>query len=185
MDKLAQLKLKRILNEYELAKTEEEYTKELIEAHKQTFLNEINKALGQDRPETDPEPQKPTERTPEYDLSQFHLSTAEKMKKAYRGIVKLTHPDKVKSERLNSLYIEAKDAYWNNNVMEIFLIAMDLNVSLELADEDMETMSKIVETKIKSSKSLESSYVWLWIKAQSPEEKQQVVESFIKTTYGK
>jgi hypothetical protein len=188
MDRLKQLELKKIMGEYSLAKTDEEYTKELIDANKQTFLGEINAALGADRPDENEEQAQqapPKEKKePDYDISEFHPSTVEKMKKSYRSIVKLTHPDKVRSERLNGIYIEAKTAYENNNVMELFLIGMDLGIEIELDAADVSTMTRITQAKRDIIKSLESSYIWLWITAQTPSEKKEIVDRFIQNNYG-
>jgi hypothetical protein len=189
MDRLKQLELKKIMGEYSLAKTDEEYTKELIDANKQTFLREINAALGTDRPDEDEE-QQPQQahhkekKVPDYDISEFHPLTIEKMKKSYRSIVKLTHPDKVRSERLNGIYIDAKTAYENNNVMELFLIGMDLGIEIELDAADVSTMTRITQAKLDTIKSMESSYIWLWITAQTPSEKKEIVDRFIQNNYG-
>jgi hypothetical protein len=188
MDKLKKLEVKRVLNEYSLTKINEEYMLELISANTQEFLKEISEALGEEpqkAPEEEPE-EKPAPKKEEiYNLDAFTESTKQKMKKIYREIVKLTHPDKIDSEKLNNLYIEAKTAYYHNDIMELFYIATSLDIDVEVENDDLETFKNIIEDKRKRAKLLESSFLWLWIQAVTPEMKKKIVNFFIEKNYKK
>jgi DNA gyrase subunit A len=57
------------------------------------------------------------------------------LKKLYRQVVKVTHPDKVKNKSLNSFYIDATNSYNNDDYINLYLIAikLDKNDSLKSA----------------------------------------------------
>lgn len=189
MDKLKKLEVKRILNEYSLTKINEEYMLELISANTREFLKEINEALGNEAQKENSQEEQSENPAPKkeeiYNLDAFTESTKQKMKKIYREIVKLTHPDKVDSEKLNSLYIDAKTAYYHNDIMELFYIATSLDIDVDVEDDDLKTFNNIIEDKRKRAKLLESSFLWLWIQAVTPEMKRKVVNFFIEKNYKK
>ena len=49
-----------------------------------------------------------------------------KMKKLYRDIAKLTHPDKIVSEKLNDLYLKSTKFYKNSDITGIYYICDEL-----------------------------------------------------------
>ena len=59
------------------------------------------------------------------------------IKKLYREIVKLTHPDKIKNQRLNDLYLKATKYYDENNKIGIYAVCNELNISYEISDDDV------------------------------------------------
>ena len=194
MDRLKQLEIKKILNEYSLIKVNEEYVKEMISENSLEFLKQINECIDEETKaqneasapkeegkEEAPNPKKETI----YNIDAFPDSTKSKMKKIYREIVKLTHPDKITSEKLNKLYIVAKEAYHCNDLMELFCISTELDIPIEIESEEIAIFNSIIDDKRKKSKALESSYVWLWIHADTEEKKKSVVDFFIERNYGK
>ena len=97
-DKLFELEIKKIMQEYKLLLIEEEYKNEMISINKGDFLKEINRKSG-----ISPEPEVPKEEVPKEELvepedeSEDDEKTSfikKSMKTLYRQIVKLTHPDK-------------------------------------------------------------------------------------------
>ena len=187
MNKLKQLELKRIVREYSLVKTNDEYVSEIISVNTPDFLKQINDYMKDSNIVVDDSKNEPKnnekKKDPIYNLAEFTESTKAKMKKIYRDIVKLTHPDKVSDERLNAVYIEAKDAYYHNDIMELFYICDSLKIEVEIEESDIVTFNRIVEEKKKRSKSMEQSYLWLWVIAPTEEEKLSIVELFVKKTY--
>ena len=188
MEKIKKLEAKRILSEYSFVKTNEEYIEEIISLNTPKFLKEINDLMKELNIQNVQDPsndlsQKSKKKDKIYNLLEFTESTKIKMKKIYREIVKITHPDKVDNHRLNEIYIEAKDAYYHNDVMELFYICDILGIEVEADSSDILTFNRIISDKKKRSKSIENSYLWLWATAESEEEKSKIVKLFVEKTY--
>jgi hypothetical protein len=47
----------------------------------------------------------------------------------------------------------------------------------------MDTLNKLIDLKKQNIKSIESSYVWLWINGSSEDEKIRIVNQFIEQHY--
>ncbi len=186
MEKIKKLEAKKIISEYSFVKTNEEYIEEVISENTQKFLKEINdlmKDLGISHNNQNKTNTKNTNKQTIYDQKDFNVSTINKMKKIYREIVKITHPDKVTDTDLNSIYISAKEAYHNNDIMELFYICSNLKIEIEIDNYDIMTFNKIIEEKKKKSKSTEKSYLWLWVNSESDEERLDIVKIFINNNY--
>lgn len=187
-DKLNELHINKIIQEYSYLKSDEDFKKEVISAKQSEFLTIINQTLRTYPPEqihkfdeTAPPPVDPKKKG--IDIGEIPHNTKVKAKNVYRDIVKLTHPDKVDDEGLNNLYIEAKDAYEVYDIIELYFIARNLNIRLKLTFDEMDTLNKLIDFKKQSIKSIESSYVWLWINGANDDEKTRIVNQFIDQHY--
>lgn len=187
MEKIKKLETKRIISEYSFVKTNDEYIKEIISINTPKFLKEINDLMEELNIENNQQDnnKKSEKKDKIYNLSEFTESTKIKMKKIYREIVKITHPDKIDDVFLNLIYIESKEAYYHNDIMELFYICDNLGIGIEIDDSDILTFNRIIEDKKKKSKSVEQSYLWLWANSKSDEEKKEIVKLFVEKTYGK
>ncbi len=188
-DKLNNLKVTKIIQEYTFLKTDEELKKELINLNQQEFLETINTRLNEfDKSELKPQ-ETPTEakavKKIEYkvNVDEIDNNTKVKLKKIYRDIVKLTHPDKVDSEELKELYLLAKDAYEAFDLFELYFIGKSLNLNFKLSLEESKILHELIEYKKNEIKVLESSFVWLWINSDNEIEKNMLVYKFLKTHY--
>ena len=101
------------------------------------------------------------------------------MKKINRDIVKITHPDKLDSEEYLDTYIKAKEAYADNNLLDLYMICVELNIDVELDGEDVENIMEVLILKRKEMSDLESSFLWLWVHAPTQEIKDEIVLKFI------
>lgn len=187
-EKIHELHINKIIQEYSYLKSDEEFKKEVISTKQSEFLKIINQTLSNYSPDQlkkhDENQGPPVEnKKPGIDIDEIPNNTKVKAKNVYRDIVKLTHPDKVDDEELNELYIEAKDAYEVYDLFELYFIARSLNIKLKLTFEEMDTLNKLIELKKQNIKSLESSYVWLWINGSSEDEKTRIVNQFIEQHY--
>lgn len=103
-----------------------------------------------------------------------------KMKKLYRDIAKLTHPDKIVSEKLNDLYLKSTKFYKNSDITGIYYICDELGITYEIDDKDNE----VIISKINSLKNrisfMESTLTWRWFHSESEKEKEQIILSYIK-----
>ena len=187
-EKLHELHINKIIQEYSYLKSDEDFKKEVISTKQSEFLKSINQTLqtfspDQIRKYDDTQPPPVIDKKKGIDIDEIPHNTKIKAKNVYRDIVKLTHPDKVDDNELNELYIEAKDAYEVYDLFELYFIARSLNIRLKLTFEEMDTLNKLIDLKKQNIKSIESSYVWLWINGSSEDEKIRIVNQFIEQHY--
>jgi hypothetical protein len=183
-DKLKKLQIRKLIQEYDFLCSEDEYRKEVIDDSKNTFMEKVGetrKNLNIPLPELK-EPEIQEELKKETKPENVSDSTKSKVKKIYREIVKLTHPDRVNSEELVEIYHKATIAADNYNILELFQICVDLKIPIELDMEDIDVLNFLIQKKKEEIKKIESSFIWLWISAKTDEEKYKVVELFVKQT---
>lgn len=187
-EKLESLQVNRIIREYNLLKTDEELIKELISDNESEFLSLVNDNIAN----TDPNLLKPRDiniqkepkkNEPKINIDGVDNNTKVKLKKIYREIVKLTHPDKCDDELMNDFYLKSKDAYESFDLFELYFIAKSLNINFKLTLTEKKVLNDLIEYKRDEIKKLESSFIWLWINASSEDEKKELVDRFLKTHY--
>lgn len=103
-----------------------------------------------------------------------------KMKKLYRDIAKLTHPDKIVSEKLNDLYLKSTKFYKNSDITGIYYICDELGITYEIDDKDNEMISNKINNLKSRISFMESTLTWRWFHSESEKEKEQIVLSYIK-----
>ena len=103
-----------------------------------------------------------------------------KMKKLYRDIAKLTHPDKIVSEKLNDLYLKSTRFYKNSDITGIYYICDELGITYEIDDEDNEMIIGKINSLKNRISFMESTLTWRWFHSESEKEKEQIVLSYIK-----
>ena len=186
-DRLLELEIQKILQEYKLLLIDEEYKNEMIDINKVEFIKEINKKGGFSIDAE--EPKKTEEDIEEEDIEEEELDekTAlikEGMKRLYRQIVKLTHPDKTmhknNKKELGELYIRAKKAMSGIDVYGLLTICDKLDIEYNIDINQKVVLEENLEIKKKHLKSLEESFIWLWIKAKDAIEKESIVDLFIQ-----
>jgi hypothetical protein len=188
-DKLFELEIKKIMQEYKLLLIEEEYKNEMISINKGDFLKEINRKCGiSPEPEVPKEEELPKEELVEpEDESEDDEKTSfikKSMKTLYRQIVKLTHPDKTmhknNKKELNELYIRSKKAMISLDVYELLTICDKLDIKYNIDINQKDILEENLSKKKSQLKSLEESFIWLWIKAQTDIEKDIIVDLFLQ-----
>lgn len=187
-DKINDLKISKIIMEYNLLKTDEELIKEIINTNQQEFLKKINIELNKIdknllKTPGIKNPVSSIKTEPKINIDEVDNNTKVKLKKIYKEIVKLTHPDKIINEELNQLYIDSKDAYDSYNLFELYFIAKKININFKLTITETNILNELIESKKTEISKLESSFVWLWINAKNETEKTQIITNFLKTHY--
>jgi hypothetical protein len=102
-----------------------------------------------------------------------------KIKKLYREIVKNTHPDKTNSNEHVESYNRATSAYEKNDLIELYFVAIGLDIDVELDDNDLLNINETISAKRRELHNLEQSYLWLWYNAKTKEQRDMVVNLFI------
>ena len=186
-DKLKTLEIKKLIQEYNFLLLDDEFKKKVISENRPEFLEKTQKLrsdLGIIN-DPDPQPEKKEEevnlpKKPKIEPDSVDKSVKDKVKKLYREIVKKTHPDKVDSEDLINLYMSATIAADEYNLMELFIICDQLSINFEIDFEDKGTLIALIEMKKKELKDIESSFIWIYYMAKTEEEKNKLVELFVK-----
>jgi hypothetical protein len=180
-DKLFELEIRKIIQEYKLLEIEEEWKNELINSNKETFLKEIYHKRGFDNEVSNPK-ETSVDKGVVVDKRRDHIS--DNIKKLFREIVKLTHPDKTFNKKnrleLNDLYIKAKIASEESNIYDLLVICDKLSIKWSIDLYEKKILEDNLEVKRNKIKSIESSYIWLWINAETIEEKYKIVNLFIE-----
>ena len=108
------------------------------------------------------------------------VETNVKLKKLYREIVKLTHPDKIKKTTLNDLYIKATEFYNFNDKIGIYRICSELNIDYDIDEGDELFISERIDSLKKRISFLESTFTYKWFESESEEEKNKIMIEYIK-----
>ena len=190
-DKLKQLEIKKLLTEYDYLIIDEEMKQEIIDEYKPEFMENLGEKFNeQDKQdnEKEQEPQKqPEKKEVEKLIKDEDLSdeTKKRMKKMFREVMKKTHPDKVKSEELIEIYIKSKEAYDANNLLELSYNASKLNISIDLSELEIEILKDLIKHKRESLETIEKSWLWMWYKAGTETEKDNVIKLYYLTVHKK
>jgi hypothetical protein len=107
-------------------------------------------------------------------------TTSAKIKKLYRDIVKITHPDKTKSKKLNDTYIKATILYQKNDLSGIYSICNDLKIDYDLSEEDATNITSKIKTLKDRIVFVESTFTWKWHYSQSDQERDQIIFTYIR-----
>jgi hypothetical protein len=197
MNRLQFLQTKKLFKELEYMESDFEYRNEIISEADSEFITQVNNFL-EEHPQLkeiydekiDNHIQQSILRNTEEVIELFEEKVIEqeifqevklpKVKKLYREIVKLTHPDKVSMKTLNDLYLLATKYYDNNDKIGIYKVCTELEIDYDLDDED----NQIIESKIEYLKRriqfLESTFTWQWINTNGDKEKNEMLLNFIK-----
>ena len=87
------------------------------------------------------------------------------LKKLYRSIAQLTHPDKVQDERLNDIFRQAAEAMTDENWMLLVELAAELHIDIEfLSDETCEIIEKSIVHNQNKIAGIKNSFSYIWSK---------------------
>ena len=168
-DKLQKLQIQKIIQEYNYLRIDNQFKQQLREDSIKPFLKQVDEYKTANNIETPPKPA----------VNQVIGNSKTKIKKVYREIVKLTHPDKTDSEDLVELYVQAKQASENNDLMELYAIGTQLNIDIELDSDDVVNLARAVQRKREQVADFENSYIWKWAHATSPKQKAKIIKIFV------
>lgn len=114
----------------------------------------------------------------EEEQKQEEKKKSKDMKKLYRRISKVTHPDKVNSDVLTEYFSEASEAYNDGDLATLFVIASTLNI--DTSDIDSQDVSQELEKYIEDgeiqTRNMKATLAWSWANAETEEEKAAIKE---------
>lgn len=209
MNKLKSLEIKKLLKELEFTESDFEYRNLAVSEADSLFINSINDFLGQ-HPELkkiyddkitekinktiEKIQKKSNDETEKLDenvqddispIEEEHKNDEDKtnisqIKKLYRDIVKLTHPDKVKSNKHNELYIKSSKYYESGNKIGIYSICNELDIEYEIEEDDVILISEQISNLKNKINFIESTFAWQWYNCEDEMLKSQILLNFIK-----
>lgn len=209
MNKLKSLEIKKLLKELEFTESDFEYRNLAVSEADSLFINSINDFLSQ-HPELkkiyddkitekinktiEKIQKKSNDETEKLDenvqddipsIEEEHKNDEDKtnisqIKKLYREIVKLTHPDKVKSNKHNELYIKSSKYYESGNKIGIYSICNELDIEYEIEEDDVILISEQISSLKNKINFIESTFAWQWYNCEDEMLKSQILLNFIK-----
>lgn len=208
MNKLKDLETKKLLKELDFIEMDYEYRSEVVSEADSEFMNSINDFLSKNPELKDLYDKKVTERIEKtindvkskYEESdnieieeeqENNISEEEntddvisnekspEVKKVYREIVKLTHPDKIKDKRLNDFYIKSTELYNNNDKIGLYKICDELGIIYEMDENDSEVIEDKINTLKRKINFLESTFTWKWFNTKDEKTKERILLDFI------
>lgn len=175
-NKLNHLKLSLLLKELSLLDGEQEYNNQFIDYYKPLFMEEVLK-LGGEMPIQSGETQ--TDKTDKTIKIEVSEEEELKIKNIFRSIAKICHPDKTTNEEYIKLYSEAQKAYDENDLLTLYKISQILKIEVVIDENNVLLLQRIVDEKKKQIKSVESSFLWLWVNSKTEEEKINLIKMYI------
>jgi hypothetical protein len=209
VNKLKSLEIKKLLKELEFTESDFEYRNLAVSEADSLFINSINDFLYQ-HPELkkiyddkitekinktiEKIQKKSNDETEKLDenvqddipsIEEEHKNDEDKtnisqIKKLYREIVKLTHPDKVKSNKHNELYIKSSKYYESGNKIGIYSICNELDIEYEIEEDDVILISEQISNLKNKINFIESTFAWQWYNCEDEMLKSQILLNFIK-----
>lgn len=204
MSKLKQLEIKKLLKELDFIESDFTYKSEVVNEADNSFIKTVNDLL-EDHPllkevfdkkinsridhifeKRDDEIKEKIESSSEEenqieeDFLVVEKFVDQKVKKLYREIAKITHPDKIDNKKLNDLYLKATNCYDNNDRPGTYAICDELDIDYDPDESDSQTISnKISDIKGKIN-FIESTMTWNWYHSNDEKAKEQMVLRYIK-----
>jgi len=206
MSKLKQLEIKKLIKELDFIESDFNYKSEIVQEADNTFIKSVNELLEQHPLLKDVFDKKINSKIDNIfqrreeelkDKIEFiNESVTEdinieedvvvekvidvRVRKLYREIAKITHPDRVVNKKLNDIYIMATDYYNNNDIAGIYSICNELDIYYEPSDSDNQLISNKI-TGLKNRISfIESTLTWVWYHSSDDKEKEQMILRYIK-----
>lgn len=205
MSKIKQLEIKKLMRELDFIESDFNYKNEIVQEADSNFINSVNSLLEQhpllkevfDKKingkienifqQKDEEIKEKIENEDVINES-FNFEDDvivrkvidKKVRKLYREIAKLTHPDLVSNKKLNELYLKATRFYNDNDITGTYSVCDELDIDYEPEDSDNQIISeKIISLKSRIS-FMESTLTWVWYHSTDEVEKEQLILRYIK-----
>jgi hypothetical protein len=205
MSKLKQLEIKKLLKELDYIESDLTYKNEIVHEADNSFITTVNNLLEQhpllkevfdkkinskinnifERREEEIRKKVESANINQEEIIEEEFVIVErfidqKVKKLYREIAKVTHPDKIDNKKLNDLYLKATICYDNNDRPGTYAICDELEIEYEPEESDTQMISnKISDIKSKIN-FIESTMTWNWYHSNDEKEKEQMILRYIK-----
>jgi uncharacterized pyridoxamine 5'-phosphate oxidase family protein len=190
MNSIKYLEFQRLLRELQFVESDYLYQSEVLKLSDSEFLKNVDVILNQfpelkeiyNRRQDEIFKSIITKPSIEsFEETQKLLPESTEVKKLYRDIVKTSHPDKIKNHKLNELYLEATQAYENNDLITLYKVCSELNIDFDLPDNYVDELGSKIQSLKRQISFLESTFTFKWIKSTTQDDKNRVVIEFIRS----
>jgi hypothetical protein len=190
MYNLKYLEFQRLIKELQFVESDYLYQSEIINQSDKIFLDSVNnvldeypdlKTIWEEKQSVfyENEPLIVEDINTEIEQSIQKTKHSSEIKKIYRDIVKSTHPDKIKSIKLNELYLEATNAYESNDLITLYRVCSELMIDFDWSDDEILKVKERVEKYKNQINFLESTYTFKWLKSDD-NDKLKIILKFIE-----
>ncbi len=189
MHNIKKLEIKKLFKELDFLESDYEYRNEVINAVDSNFIEEVYSILERN-PElkTIYDEKYEVETVSEADDVIIHseeqqiidrIESSPKIRKLYREIVKITHPDKVKNTSFNDTYIKATEYYKINDELNIYKICSKLDIDYDIEEVDNKEINKRIDSIKNRINFLENTFTYQWY-ISGERDKQNILLKFIE-----
>lgn len=191
MDKIKQLEIKRLLKELNYVESDYLYKNEIVNEIETLFIKSVNNFLEdhQDLKNIFDKKienkidkifkEKQNKIEEEKEEAKINIKT-DKIKKLYREIAKITHPDKTDNKKLNEAYLKATNFYNLSDIPSTYSLCDELDIVFEIDDDDIDLISNKINSLKERIKFMESTMTWVWYKTDDDIEKNKIIVEYIK-----
>jgi len=117
----------------------------------------------------------------------IHIQENKDVKRIYRDIVKVTHPDKLikkgytetQTKKMIDYYQTATKAYENRELLPLVRIAAILYLPLNLSEESLNELEEKIFSLQKELAYIETTFAWMWYHAPNQNVKDQMLQMFL------
>jgi len=206
MSRLKQLEIKKLMKELEFIESDFTYKSEIVHDADNNFIKSVNELLEKhpllkevfdkkinskidnifqrrseelnDRIESIKESNQEVSIEEEEVIVEKVID--KRVKKLYREIAKITHPDRIDNKKLNDLYIKATHFYDNNDIAGTYSICNELDIDYEPDESDNQLISNKINGLKNRISFIESTLTWVWYHSTDEKEKEQMLLRYIK-----
>ena len=190
MHNIKKLEIKKLFKELDFLESDYEYRNEVINAVDSNFIEEVYSILERN-PElkTIYDEKYEVETVSEADDVIIHseeqqiidrIESSPKIKKLYREIVKITHPDKIDNTNLNDSYIKATEYYKINDELNIYKICSKLDIDYDIEEVDNKEINKRIDSIKNRINFLENTFTYQWYINEDVNIKNKLLLKFIE-----
>ena len=179
--------------------------KKLIEEHNRKEKLELEKRLKEAAAAADAEQEEPEEEPEEetavaesdHDVEAEEApeptdNKAEELKRLYRKVAAVSHPDKAKAsgvsdreaDRLEKIFIEAKQAHDKGNWFLLYSLALDLDLDVDNpTPEHLDWLEEDIRQTMVAVSAYQNVLAWMWYNGND-QTKQVALANFFEQVYG-
>ena len=194
MSRLASLEAKKLMRELDFLKSDLDYKNEVVSEADGKFMSCVNDFL-QFHPELqslfDNKINERFEKIVKSNVGAAHFGeslekenrneASPKMKKLYREVAKLTHPDKVTDERMKDIYLEAGESYRADDLIGMYSVCEKLGLDYEVDGDDLLLLRNQIESAKSKIAMLESTTTWVWNSTDDESTKREIILRYVGT----
>ena len=174
---IKKLEISKLIKELDFIKSDYEYKSEIIKEADSEFLKNVDRILNINQElkliydekickNFKNEDNKVDISLSEKNIDKEDFIKSDKIKKLYREIVKITHPDRIDNKSFNNLYIESSKYYNSNDIIGIYKICEYLGIEYEMDISEIDILKESIKILKDRICFIENTHTWIWYNNQ-------------------